>query len=70
MKPLERFTLIHYRHFESKMEPDPAGEWIRFADLTQHYMDFVEDLCLGWNSQLISGGALNETEDSNGESKV
>ena len=69
MKPIQRYTLVHQRHFESRMVPNSKGDWVSFSDLAKHYMDFVESLCLGWNTQLISGGALNE-ENSIDESKM
>ena len=51
------------------MIPCSSGEWVKYSEVQIYVKDLVESISLGWNAQLISGGALLE-EGSNDESKV
>jgi len=44
------------------MVRDPAGAWMRVEDVDEFIQKYTDDLCLGWNAQLKSGGALNHDE--------
>ena len=51
------------------MKEHVNGQWVRYSDVQDYIQDLIEEISLGWNAQLVSGGALLE-EGSNDESKV